>query len=163
MIKINFYPDSDLMDFSEALGEYKKIWEEDGEKIINEWESYTGFKFKETEINSVIFAGRSHSHPLSLRYSNTIDKKKATLVHELGHRLIVGNANRTGRPSSLDAHKELNLVLYDVSVNIYGEAFANEMIEIEKAFDDMYKEAWEWALQFSKEERLQKFKEIMLG
>ena len=75
MLKINFYPESNLKDFTEAVKVFQQIWVEDGEKITQKWEEVTGLKFIETEINAVVADLKSCSHPLTLRYSNELDIK----------------------------------------------------------------------------------------
>jgi hypothetical protein len=64
MLKINFLPDSDLDDVTEAVTDYEHIWSLDGGKIIQVWESMSGYKFKETFINAVIY-GRKYPSPIS--------------------------------------------------------------------------------------------------
>jgi hypothetical protein len=44
---------------------------------------------------------------------------------------------------------------------LYGSEFADKAVDNEKKFSESYKEAWEWALSFSKEERSKKFREIV--
>lgn len=155
---INFLPESDLSDFTQAISEYKEIWINDGEEIINNWEQITGLKFKEKTINACIFHGVSHSHPLSLKDSVNLDRKKSLLIHELGHRILFKEVNQPDF-SSLENHKTLFLVLYDVWAAMYGKDFADQAVEIEKMIPrDVYQTAWNWALTFSKEERVNEFK-----
>lgn len=164
MLSIIFYPESDLRDYSEGLKEYENIWKEDGERIVNAWEKITGLKFDESHINAVIFEGISHSHPLSLRFDRDFERKKSILVHELGHRLLHRKVKGEKDADSLALHKLLFLVLYEVFVELYGENFAYSAVEWDKNLPrPQYKEAWEWALSFSLEERKKKFQEILRG
>jgi len=57
----------------------------------------------------------------------------------------------------------LFLILYDVWIELYGERFANEQIEVEKKRRGLYdyESAWNWALSLSKEERAARFAEIL--
>ena len=54
--------------------------------------------------------------------------KKATLVHEMGHRLSF----LLPRTAELDDHRLLYLFLYDVWTDLYGRAFADRMVAIER-------------------------------
>lgn len=156
-MKITFIADSDLADYSQAVDEYQQIWTESGKKIISVWEQITSLQFQEKQINAIIFNGVSHSHPLSLRYNIDFERKKSVLVHELGHRLIYGRVKQPDY-SSLENHKTLFLVLYEVFVELFGTDFAHNAVEWDKNLPrDEFKRAWEWALQFSAEERREEF------
>lgn len=158
MMKINFHPDSDALDVSHAISEYQRIWSIDGERIVAVWQEVTRLTFKETEINAVVFeAGPSRSHPLSLRASLDYERKKSVLVHEIGHRLLYG---RTVQPdfSSLENHKTLFLVLHEVLVRLYGSDFAQAAVAWDRQLpNEIYRIAWEWALQLSPTERADTF------
>ncbi len=160
MIKITFHPDSDITDVLLATDEYQNIWDIEGEKIVIEWERKTGLQFRETFINAVIFEGRGQSHPFSFRASLSSDMKKATLVHEMGHRILYKKI-KLPEFSSLENHKNLDLCLYDTLVDLYGKNFADIVVEIESEHP-LYKEAWDWALSFTEEERRKKFSELLV-
>jgi len=97
---------------------------------------------------------------MRMRASYPAGTKKATLIHELGHRHIM---QLRWRPSELDEHQVLFLFLYDVWERLYGKEFAAEQVEVEKKRKGVYdyEAAWAWALAQSKEERVQRFKEIV--
>ena len=164
MLKINFLPESDLFDFTEAVKEYEKIWNDDGVKIISVWKNVTGLQFKENFINAIVFKGVSFSHLLNLKYNADNATKKAHLVHELGHRILSGVIERKWK-DSLESHKVLDLLLYDVFEDLYGKDFADTQVKYDKSKDfqpEVYITAWDWALQFkTREERQKKFKEIL--
>jgi len=169
MLKINFYPESNLKDFTEAVKVFQQIWVEDGEKITQKWEEVTGLKFIETEINAVVADLKSCSHPLTLRYSNELDIKKSTLVHELGHRILYKRGSSAGDKTSFERHKFLFLALYDVFLELYGQEFTSKIIAWDSQLgkdkgQSMYEDAWQWALKYkTKEERQKVFKEILSG
>lgn len=164
MLKISFYPESDIEDFKQAVSEYENIWNQDGERIIKSWEEHTGLKFRESFINAVIGGTRSHSHPLHFRYNYSANQKKAALIHELGHRILYKLIPGMGRASGLEHHKLLDLVLGDVIKDVYGDDLLKETIEWEGSrLDKLYKEAWDWALSFNPEERKDRFKKILSG
>jgi hypothetical protein len=95
---------------------------------------------------------------MKLRASYPPDVKKATLIHELGHRLLA----RIPKTTELDEHRVLFLVLYDIWESLYGKGFADRMVEVEKKRKGLYdyESAWKWALSLSKEERATKFKAL---
>ena len=86
--------------------------------------------------------------------------KKATLVHELGHRL---NVQLHKRPGDIDEHRILFLYLYEVWTALYGKDFANRMVEVEKKRKGLYdyESAWNWALALTRDERAAKLREIV--
>lgn len=93
------------------------------------------------------FDGRS----IRLRATYSPDCEKATLVHELGHRLAF-TLPRTGE---LDDHRPLYLFLYDAWSDLYGYEFAERMARIERRIPGFYDydAAWTWALRQSRAER----------
>ena len=165
MLKINFLPDSNLTDYSEIVGEYENLWKEEGKKIVKAIEKISNLKFQETEINAIVYFGTlpSRSKTLCLMIKDSKERRLSILIHELGHRIISANIRRRKIKSiSMDAHKLLDLILYDIWVELYGKKFADNAIEWEKRIPRAeYKEAWEWALSFNKEERAKRFKEAL--
>lgn len=161
-VNIEFSPEADK--FAQATSEYQKIWSEEGDRMIEAMESVSGLKFQETDIKAVVYEGPSNSgykeRPMKLRASYPTDVKKATLIHELGHRF---NGQLTERPKEIDEHRLLFLYLYDVWVKLYGGSFADEMVKVEQKRKGIYdyESAWNWALALSAEERASKFGEIV--
>ena len=141
--------------FATAATEYSRLWESEGAKIVAALEAATGAAFPDLPIEAIVgasppmtaFDGRS----LRLRASYSPAYKRATLVHELGHRLAL----TFPRTSGLDDHRLLYLFLYDVWTDLYGRDFADRMVRIERqipgAYD--YDAAWSWALTMTREER----------
>src|SRR5687768_8545378 len=123
-MNITFYPDSDDQKLITATEEYKKIWVQDGKRIIVVIEKVSGLKFKESFINAIVYEGISNSHPLALRSSYDVAIKKGTLIHELLHRLLVGNKvhidSNSSNNVSLEVHKVLDLILYDIWIELFG-------------------------------------------
>jgi hypothetical protein len=89
----------------------------------------------------------------------TADTKRSALAHELGHRLI---GQLTRRPADLDEHRVLFLVLHDMWVSLWGDAFAIRQVEVESALRGVYdyESAWKWALSLTSEQRSARFSEI---
>jgi len=161
-VSLKFTPESEK--FGEATRQYQAIWSAEGKTMIEAREAVSGLKFFETEIDVIVFEGASNSgfkdKPMKLRASYPEDVKKATLIHELGHRLIV---QLHKRPGDIDEHRILFLYLYDVWTKLYGRDFADRMVEVEKLRKGIYdyESAWKWALGLSKEERAARLKEIV--
>ena len=151
--------------FSEATDEYRRIWAEEGARIEDVAESATGLSFPQSRIDVVVFEGVSVAgglnSPMMLRASNTYDRKKGTLVHELGHRLV--NPQLTVLPEGVDEHRLLDLFLYDVWESLWGRQFADERVQGESEQRGLYdyESAWRWALGFSRAERASRFAEIV--
>ncbi len=135
--------------------EYRRIWEQEGERMIEALETLVGLPFPEDFIEVFITENRPMTsydgRTIRLRASYTPTYKKATLVHEMGHRL----AFLLPRLGGLDDHQILYLFLYDAWSDLYGPAFADRMVSIERRnrrFYD-YDAAWDWALTMTREER----------
>jgi hypothetical protein len=161
-LRVSFSPESEK--FARATAEYQAIWSGEGKRIIEAMESVSGLKFTEKNVRVVVYEGVSWSgygdRPMKLRASYPPDIKKATLIHELGHRLII--RIRIPRTKELDEHRVLFLILYDIWEKLYGKEFADKAVEVEKKRRGIYdyESAWQWALSLSKEERASQFKEL---
>lgn len=157
-MQLVFTPESDK--FAEATKEYQTIWSGEGRKMVEAMERISGLKFKDTDIKVIVYEGVSNSgfrdSPMKMRASYPLNIKKATLIHELGHRLIAG-LPKTGE---IDEHRALFLVLYDIWEKLYGQDFADQAVEAEKQRKGLYdyESAWKWALSQSQKERAEKFK-----
>ena len=115
--------------------------------------------FADTSIIAVVFEGVSNSgfrdDPMRLRASYPSDTKRATLVHELGHRLQVGVA----RPGE-DEHEVLFLWLYDTWVALWGRDFADAQVLVERARRGPYPKAWDAALALDSAGRAERFRRL---
>ena len=164
MISMNFIPIFNDKNFVSATEEYKTIWSADSGKIIQAIESTTALEFEEKRIAVLVFEGVSSSGKnandlMKLRASYSTEVKKCTLIHELSHRLLFGFKFDT----SEDGHKILNLFLFDVWKQLYGEEFANKMVDVESQRTDMYKNAWKYALSMTPDERKEAFSKRTLS
>jgi hypothetical protein len=141
--------------FAAASDEYRRLWEAEGPRIVAVMESATGLTFPATPVEAIVSEGRPMTafdgRTIRLRASYSADYEKATLVHEMGHRLALG----LPRSAGLDDHRLLYLFLYDVWTDLYGRDFADRMVAIERripgAYD--YDSAWSWALAMTREQR----------
>jgi len=90
----------------------------------------------------------THDKPIQMRGSYPVATKKATLMHELGHRL----QSELFRASEND-HPFLFLWLYSAWVEAYGDDFAKEQVAVEKRRGGVYPAAWDAALALSVADR----------
>lgn len=161
MLTITFIPENGS--FTSAAQDYSNIWALDGDRITAAIESAAQLTFKETAIEAIVFEGKSQSSPMKLRASYDNDTKKATIVHELLHRIsfeYMLDLPVKGEDLSLGLHKQIYLLLYDIWVDLYGKQFADEQVEVESQRVSIYRAAWQWALGLSGSERKAKFREL---
>jgi hypothetical protein len=155
VLRIVFQPESDQ--FLEAAHEYEAIWAREGQRITAAMEAASGLKFEDREVKAIILEISSSSgykdEPMRLRASYPLETKKATLIHELGHRL------ESDLFHDEDDHKYLFLWVFDVWVKLYGREFADAQVAVEKKRGRMYPAAWDFALSFTAEQRAIKWKE----
>jgi hypothetical protein len=161
-LKINFKAESER--FNTATEEYRQIWQAEGDRIIAAIEQVTGLKYPEKEFNAIVFEGVSESGvgniPMKLRASYPTAIKKATLMHEIGHRHL---SQVRKRPKDIDEHRLLFLWLYDAWTKMYGQAFAEDAVKVESARTGLYdyETAWKWALAMTPNERASRLEEII--
>lgn len=162
MVDITFEPEG--LKFAAAAKAYAEIWKAEATRIVSAIEDLTGLPFQESNIGAVVFEGNSQSNPvMKLRASYDAGTKKATLAHELLHRLSVEymlDLPVKGDGLALGLHRQIDLVLYDLWVRLYGTTFADEQVAVESTRTPMYKEAWDWALALSPLERRARFAEL---
>jgi hypothetical protein len=146
--------------FAPAADEYRSLWRTEGPRIVEALERITGLTFPSNRIDVIVSEGRPMTaydgRSIRLRASYSPPYKKATLVHELGHRLALVLPNHGG----LDDHHLLDLFLYDAWCDLYGQAYADRMVSIERRIGPTYEEAWSWALAMTREERQARLKAL---
>jgi len=139
-----------------AARAYREIWEQDGARIVAALKARTCMRFAETAVAALVGDNVSDSggpeHPMSLRASYDLDVKRATLVHELGHRHLW---QLTQRLDTVDGHRTLYLVLERVWADVWGEEFAAARIRGESSWEASYDyaAAWTWARGLTVDER----------
>jgi hypothetical protein len=141
--------------FVPAAEEYAGIWEAEGARIVAAMERVTGLEFPESPIEVIVHRGPPMTsydgRTIRMRAGYSTTYKTAAFIHELGHRLSF----LLPRTAELDDHRVLNLFLYDVWTDLYGRAFADRMVSIERRIGGRYDydSAWTWALAMTREER----------
>jgi hypothetical protein len=158
--QIDFQPESTR--FEEATEEYREIWRAEGERISAALEQATGLDMEAGPITAIVFDGRSNSGygriPMRMRWSYPPDTKRATLVHELAHRLISDLVAK-----DMDEHPLIFLFVYDVWVRLWGQKFADEQVAVESRrrgrYD--YEGAWRDALALGAEGRADRWQQFL--
>jgi hypothetical protein len=163
-VELRFVPASD--DFAAAVREYEQIWAADGARMVAAMEQVSGLsfvyeQFADTSITATVLEKPSSSgfrdrSGMELRASYPPDTKRATLIHELGHRLMAGLYRRDE-----EEHGALFLWVYDVWVALYGKTFADEQVLVERRRGGPYPKAWDEALRLTTEERAAHWRAIL--
>ncbi|HEY1306475.1 MAG TPA: hypothetical protein VGF24_23135 [Vicinamibacterales bacterium] len=159
-LQVNFTASADS--FRPATEEYRAIWKEEGSRIVATMEKLTGLRFEPGPIEVSVYEGTSFSgdpggRPMLLRASYPVATKRATLVHELGHRL----ANDVVVP--FDHHEVIFLFVYDAWVELWGKAFADEQVVVESGRKGLvdYAGIWKQTLMLSAPERARRLQEVI--
>ena len=149
--------------FDAAVREYRTLWDAEGRRIVEAMQRATSLQVEAGPIRVVVFEGPSSSGfrdiPMKLRASYSEATKRATLVHELGHRLISEHI-----PRSFDGHPVIFLFVYDVWVELWGKTFADEQVVIESGRRGIYdyETAWKNTLKLTPQERAARFKQFLI-
>ena len=139
---IDFEPESSR--FSAAAKEYQEIWDTEGARITAALAEATGLEVESGPIRATVYDGISNSGykeriPMRMRASYPPDTKRATLVHELAHRLI---SDYVGKNE--DDHPVIFLFVYDVWVKLWGQEFADAQVAVEGKRTGHYDYAGAW-------------------
>jgi hypothetical protein len=131
-LTLTFEPESS--EFDDATHAYRELWASEGQAIVRALESASGMTFPVESVIVTVMEGPSWAgrDRMGMRASYPLDTKRATLAHELGH-ILIGDRipeDADGEPT-LDHHDVLFLFLYEVWVELWGEDFAREQVEVE--------------------------------
>ena len=158
--QVDFQPESAR--FNAATEEYREIWRTEGERISIALEETTGLEMEAGPIRTIVYGGISNSGyrhiPMRMRASYPPDTKRATLVHELAHRLISGFTSKNE-----DDHPVIFLFVYDVWVKLWGEEFADAQVavESERRGNYDYESAWRDARALGREGRAERWAQFL--
>lgn len=170
-MKLNFRIDlEDNLEKTLAAGRYAAFWSEQYQAINASFYKHTGLQFQQQRISVHIRedghskAGSRHRPmELSMAYYDRAEVG-CTLIHELAHRLVIGNGVELLEGSPYQdshytylVHRHIYLFLYDVYVDILGKEVADQEVKRESRDHDAYAKAWEWALAMNYDERHAKF------
>jgi len=151
---------------------YQQLWKIHGRPILKAFREVTGLDFQQTMIVARVFKGKqsvagSPYHPMLLAGDNRSDEfKLITIVHELSHRLLGGNAlgivnlglsNEhvpSPRHDEFD-HRHTYLFEFDVVQRALGNDWAAQCQKFEErgASDSPHDLAWRWAMGLTYDER----------
>jgi hypothetical protein len=156
--EIEFVPQGP--EFTAAADEYRAVWKADGQRIVDAFRKHTGLTLEPGPIRVIVFEGVSYSGdrdtPMQLRASYPLDTKRATIVHELSHRLIAHLV-----PDDFEDHPITFLFLYDVWVDLWGKDFADAQVKVERARRGIYDSAWQAALALTPRERAERWSRFL--
>jgi hypothetical protein len=162
-VSVTFTPAGKDSKFEAAADEYRDIWAKEGSRIIDAMERISALKFREKTIKAYTYEGPSFSGrgkaPMRLRSSYAAATKQATIVHELGHRLMGDLV-----PAHIDHHSIIFLFVYDVWVDLWGQSFADEQVTFERARSGSianYDKLWTEAQAMTPAERAGRFKQFV--
>jgi hypothetical protein len=147
-----------------AASAYAEIWAKRGADILAALERRSCLPFPEPRVAAVVADAPSNSGgpevPMRLRATYPLPVKQATLVHELGHRHLWQLEKRLDH---VDGHRTLFLVLDRVWADIWGEAFAEERVAGESAWQMRYDyaAAWAWVRALAPDERARLWNELL--
>ena len=158
--QIDFQPESER--FAAATEEYREIWRAESERISAALEKATGLEMEAGPIRAIVYGGISNSGykriPMRMRGSYPPDTKRATLVHELAHRLISDLVSKDE-----DEHPVIFLFVYDVWIELWGQKFADEQVAVESRrrgnYD--YESAWRDALALGAAGRTERWRQFL--
>lgn len=142
-------------DFEPSAALYRERWEEEGERIAAALERAAGVSFPALPIEVLVRDGAPMTsldgRTIRLRAGYPINVWRATMTHELGHRLAIV----LGRRAGIDDHRALYLFYYDAMVELYGQEFADRVVSMERGIPGPYDydAAWTWALGMTRAER----------
>jgi hypothetical protein len=162
-VRVQFVAHDDS--FNAAANEYERLWAAEGARIVRTMERVSGLRFvssnyADTAITAQVLERASRSGyrdtPMRLRASYPFDTRRATLIHELGHRLQAGLFRREE-----EEHGPLFLWIYDVWVDLYGREFADAQVAVERRRGGPYPAAWDAAMALSASERAAKWKALV--
>jgi hypothetical protein len=161
-VRVQFVAQGDS--FTTAVREYEGLWVAEGARIVEAMERVSGLTFvspvyADTAITAQVLERASSSgyrtSPMQMRASYPLDTRRATLIHELGHRLQ-GDLFRREE----DHHGPLFLWIYDVWTDLYGREFADAQVIVERRRGGPYPAAWDAAMALSRSERAARWKAL---
>ncbi|MBC7894811.1 MAG: hypothetical protein H7066_05325 [Cytophagaceae bacterium] len=162
-VRVRFVAHGDS--FKAAASEYERLWAAEGARIVQAMERVSGLRFvssnyADTAIVAQVLERASNSGyrdtPMELRASYPFDTRRATLIHELGHRLQAGLFRREE-----EEHGPLFLWIYDVWVELYGREFADAQVTVERRRGGRYPAAWDAAMALNAAERSTRWKALL--
>jgi hypothetical protein len=168
-MKLTIKPNENSIKVLLETEQYRKIWKQYEDVILKSFVEITGLTFQQTRITArVIDGGRSHAGNLicSMKLAGdyrSIEFKLITIIHELSHRLLGGNAlwvedlGLVGKfkwdsdEGQEMEHRHIYLFEYDVVKSALGKNWGKECRKFEERGDrdTPHDRAWRWAMGMS--------------
>lgn len=141
--------------FQAATVDYRKVWEEDGSRILEALNRYSGVTLPDGRIEVIVFEGESNSGrrggPVRLRASYPEAVKRATLAHELLHRHL--DEIRGIEACYSEVHDLMAVILFEVWSELWGREFAHAQAAVESGRSKRYRASWSKALAMGESHR----------
>lgn len=173
MLTFVIKPDDSTLSTILASNWYNNFWKENKKPIVQAFKDVAGLEFQQLKIQAVAKngslsdAGNGRSPMLLSADYYTDEGKKELVIHELGHRLLGGNAlgpvalgllpdekDIDDELFQLYEHRHLFLFLYDVIKEVFGEETAENCKRYTLTkLPDYYADAWQWAMGMDKPQR----------
>lgn len=145
--------------------EYEALWYVYGEKIQSSFKMITTLPFIEDTVKAIVgdyesnFAGNALNEPMLFRFS--VRHKLGTIFHELAHRFLLEYQFQYVGILEND-HELIDLFLYDVIQDSFGESAAQERVNYECTFPELeIPNAWNKVLEYSKSKRQELMKAVL--
>lgn len=173
-MKFIIKPDDTSLNLLLEAEQYKELWNTHARAILRAFREVSGLEFQQRVITARVYEGRlseagSFGKPMRLAGDcRSKEDKLATIVHELTHRLLGGNAlgtsslglsaayEYTDEQSEID-HRHTYLIEYDVLRYAMGEAGAEICRQHEEFWrydpNSPHGRAWNWAMSLTFEQR----------
>lgn len=178
-MKLIIKPHEQTFDLIVETARYQRLWRENSRNIRRAFRDITGLDFQQRVITAHIYpdkggnSGKPHQ-PMHLPGGyQTEEVKLITLIHELCHRLLGGNALAPGSLGLADEntpsdvyqeyeHCHTFLFEYDVIGKALGHVYAELCRRDEERgeIDDLYNRAWAWAMSMPYEQRQRALKAL---
>lgn len=171
-MKFVIKPSDDSFDMMLEAGQYERIWQSHSDAILKAFKTVTGLEFQQRLITARVTKGTYGNSGLPGKamilpgdYA-ILERKACTLMHELGHRLLGGNAlnpvalgllpdiEDTHNDWQWYEHRHLYLFLQDTVREAFGFENAERCAKEESCMVPGYNdEAWNWAMSMTFEQR----------
>jgi hypothetical protein len=166
MLDLRIHPECDLPELMAAAAGYQRLWDAHRERIVTQFKMVAGLDFAEGLINAIVWDGGGFATPLRFRNHPDEEFRLGTIIHELSHRLIRGNRARLGMPPSRpelvrENHELIDLFLFDVWCDLFGEDFARRRVAVESAANEYSRDAWQATLTLDRTGRAAKLKTLL--
>ncbi len=174
-------PHDDSFNVMLETNQYKQLWRKHAKQILHAFRTVTGLEFQQHVITARVFPDNHGDagvprQPMHLpAYYSPENEKLITLIHELCHRLLGGNAlgpvslglipqQSSHHPDYQEyEHRHTYLFEYDVIMAALGVEYASLCTQLEEKdnIDGPHDRAWAWAMSMPHEHRQRALKVLV--